>query len=198
MLLILIPFFYTLYLTIYALFYIGENEKIKFYFIFLLFLVWFEIFFMTISYGQLKLTPHNTLSPNMIDTTDKLLDCAVEKIPWLNKSWNLIRDCAYNIQVYHVPKSKIPLVQNIPTAFVTPKIFSNDMFVVNSNYDVLSNTNKALVVIHECTHLVLNTVDHAYIWQPKFDILTSKKHLENADSYVDVILNNCIIDTYVF
>lgn len=183
----------------YTLLYIDEIEnKIKIFFTFVLFILWFQALFLYISFGQLKLTPHNNLSPNMTDTIDKLLNCAVQKISWLNKSWGKIKDCAHAIEVYHIPKAKVPMVPNIPIAFVTPKLFPNDVFVVNSEYDLLSNTNKALVVIHECTHLVLNTVDHAYIWQPKFDILTSKKHLENADSYVDVILNNCIIDTYVF
>ena len=134
----------------------------------------------------------------MTDTTDKLLNCAVQKIPGLTKSWGMIKDCAHAIEVYHVPKAKVPIVQNIPVAFVTPKIFPDDVFVVNSGYDILSNTSKALVIIHECTHLVLSTVDHAYLWQSKFNTLTSVKHLENADSYVDIILNNCINDIYVF
>ena len=183
----------------YTLLYIDEVEKkIKIFFIFVLFILWFQALFMYISFGQLKLTPHNNLSPNMTDTIDKLLNCAVQKIPWLQKSWGKIKDCAHAIEVYHIPKATVPMVQNIPIAFVTPKIFSNDVFVVNSEYDVLSNTNKALVIIHECTHLVLNTVDHAYLWQSRFNTLTSIKHLENADSYVDIILNNCINDIYVF
>ena len=183
----------------YTLLYIGEVEKkIKIFFIVVLFILWFQVLFMYISFGQLKLTPHNNLSPNMTDTIDKLLNCAVQKIPWLQKSWGKIKDCAHAIEVYHIPKATVPMVQNIPIAFVTPKIFSNDVFVVNSEYDLLSNTNKALVIIHECTHLVLNTIDHAYLWQSRFNTLTSIKHLENADSYVDIILNNCINDIYVF
>jgi len=197
--LIFISFIVTLILTTYTVLYIGENEKkVQIFFAVLVVILWFQTLFMSISFGQLKLTPHNNLSPSMTTTIDKLLNCAVEKIPRLNKSWGLVQDCAHTIQVYHVPKSKVPMVQNIPIAFVTPQIFSDDVFVVNSGYDILSNTSKALVIIHECTHLVLNTVDHAYLWQSKFNTLTSNKHLENADSYVDIILNNCINDIYVF
>ena len=197
--LIFISFIVTLILTTYAVLYIGENEKkVQICFTVLVFILWFQILFMSISFGQLKLTPHNNLSPSMTATTDKLLNCAVEKIPLLKKSWGLVKDCAHAIKVYHVPKAKVPIVQNIPVAFVTPKIFPDDVFVVNSGYDILSNTSKALVIIHECTHLVLSTVDHAYLWQSKFNTLTSVKHLENADSYVDIILNNCINDIYVF
>jgi hypothetical protein len=186
-------------MTTYALLYIGEDEKkVKICYAFFLIILWFQALFMCISFGQLKLTPYKNLSPSMTDITDKLLICAVEKIPLLNKSWGLVKDCAHAIKVYHVPKAKVPIVQNIPVAFVTPKIFPDDVFVVNSEYDILSNTSKALVIIHECTHLVLNTVDHAYLWQSRFNTLTSVKHLENADSYVDIILNNCINDTYVF
>lgn len=139
----------------------------------------------------------------MTEITDKLLNCAVQKIPRLTKSWMLVKNCAKSVQVYHIPKANVPFLKvsttiSVPLAFVTPKIFENDIFAVNSEYNTLSNTTKALVVIHECTHLVLDTVDHAYVWESEFDTLNSKKHLENADSYVEILLNNCINDTYVF
>jgi len=191
--------FFALILTTYVLLYTGEDEKkVKICLTFLLIILWFEILFMSISLGQLKLTEYNNVSPSITVTIDNLLDCAVQQVPRLNKSWGLVKDCAHVIKVYHVPKAKVPIVQNIPVAFVTPKIFSDDVFVVNPQYDILSNTSKALVIIHECTHLVLGTVDHAYLWQSNFNTLTSVKHLENADSYVDIILNNCINDIYVF
>lgn len=199
MLFVLIPFSIILLLTIYFFRYIGEDEKqYKHYFAIILLILWFQTLFISASIGQLKMTPHHSLETNMTQITDKLLKCASRKIPSLTKSWHLLRDCAHNIQVHHIPKSKIPLVKLIPVAFVAPQFFSKDVFLVNSEYDVLSITSKALTVIHECTHLVLQTVDHAYLWQPNFKVLSSKKQLENADSYVDIILNNCINDIYVF
>lgn len=199
MLLLLIPFVLTLLITTYAILRIDEDEKeIRMCFAFLIFIMWFQALFFSISFGQLKWTPHNNLSQNISDITEKLLNCAVQKIPQLQKAWELVKNCTHDAQVYHVPKTKVPLAGSIPTAFVTPRIFSNAVFVVNSEYDLLTNTKKALVFIHECTHLVLNTVDHAYSWQPKFDTLSPKKQLENADSYVDLILNICVNDIYVF
>ena len=188
----------TFILITYALLCIDDEKEVNIIISFFLFILWFETLFTSITFAQLRLSPHNNLSPNMTVTTDDLLDCAVQKIPRLNKSWGLIRDCAHDVQVYNVPKAKVPIFKRIPTAFVTPRLFPNDIFVVNSEYDILSNTNKALVIIHECTHLVLNAVDHAYLWQSDFNTLSLTKQLENADSYVDILLNNCINDIYVF
>ena len=175
-----------------------KDKKFKCYFVFIALIMWFQILYLTISFGQIKLVPHNKLQKHMTDTTDKLLTCAGQKIPSLNNSWNLLKNCAHDIQIYHVPKSNVPRSKFKPLAFVTPHIWPNDVFVVKSEYALLSNTYKAITVIHECTHLVLNTVDHAYLWQSNFNSLTLEKHFENADSYVNIILNNCINDIYVF
>ena len=192
MLLLLIPIFVLLLVTTYVMRDKDKDNGSKYLSLGILFILWFEILFISISFGQIKLTPHNNVKINMTDEIDKLLNCALHKIPSLTKSWNLLKDCVHTIEIYHVPKSKVPIGKNIPIAFVTPKVYPNDVFVVNSEYDFLHNTSKALVVLHECTHLVLKTVDHAYLWQPHFSRLTSTKHLENADSYINIIINNCI------
>ncbi|UEM15424.1 M35 family metallopeptidase [Bradyrhizobium barranii subsp. barranii] len=42
---------------------------------------------------------------------------------------------------------------------------------------------RSSTVVHEATHLVLGTDDHAYKHEPRFDRLSTTQHMTNADSY---------------
>ena len=160
--------------------------------------MWFETLYFTISFGQLKMTPHSSVDRNMVHIIDNLLDCAVQHAPTLEDSWNKLKKCTRDSQIYSVSKSKVPIMSTVPVAFVTPRLFPQDIFLVNSEYKNLSEMHKALVIIHECTHLTLDTIDHAYIWENKFTYLSEAEHLHNADSYVGILLNTCVNDIYVF
>ncbi|WP_404513517.1 M35 family metallo-endopeptidase [Bradyrhizobium ottawaense] len=46
-----------------------------------------------------------------------------------------------------------------------------------------SDRFRSSVVVHEATHLVLGTNDHAYEHQPRFRRLSTTQHMTNADSY---------------
>jgi len=180
-------------LLIFATFVLAGETKASTSYLFhiLLLIMWFETLYFTISFGQLKMAPHRSVDRNIVYIIDNLLDCAVQHAPTLEDSWSKLKKCTHDSQIYSVSKSKLPSMKNVPTAFVTPGIFPKDIFLVNSKYKDLSEMYKALIIIHECTHLALDTIDHAYIWEKKFTYLSEAEHLQNADSYVDILLNKC-------
>jgi hypothetical protein len=58
------------------------------------------------------------------------------------------------------------------------------IYVTTAFEDNLSSTDeRAGTIIHECSHLVLGTSDHAYYYEGSFSALTSAQHDMNADSY---------------
>ena len=174
------------------------HQQTTYFFHIVLLVIWFETLYFTISFGQLKMTPHSSVDRNMVHIIDNLLDCAVQHAPTLEDSWNKLKKCTRDSHIYSVSKSKVPIMSTVPVAFVTPRLFPQDIFLVNSEYKNLSEMHKALVIIHECTHLTLDTIDHAYIWENKFTYLSEAEHLHNADSYVGILLNTCVNDIYVF
>tara|TARA_B100000780_G_scaffold210711_1_gene150643 strand:- start:410 stop:715 length:306 start_codon:yes stop_codon:yes gene_type:complete len=99
--------------------------------------------------------------------------------------------------VYNVSKGRVPYLPDVPVAFVLANLFDKNVFVVDEYYSPQTDINQALTLIHECSHLVLSTVDHAYRWQPEFHLLNDDQHMSNADSYVDLIIKVCLIDTDV-
>lgn len=177
---------------------VNVGQKTTCFFNIILLIMWFETLYFTISFGQLKMAPHSSVDRNMVHIIDDLLDCAVQHVPKLEDSWNKLKKCTRDSQMYTVSKSKLPVLTTVPTAFVNPRLFPKDIFLVNSEYEDLSEMSKALVIIHECTHLTLDTIDHAYIWENKFTYLSEAEHLQNADSYVGILLNTCVNDIYVF
>ena len=185
---------------IYILF-LSQNESefpLRCVFTVLIIVICFQYLYYAISIGQLKLQPHKSISDTITNTTDVLLRCARTKIPHYEKSWEKINQCIYNTQLYSVSKSRIPLINTLPQAFVIPRLFPNDVFIMRDTYNQESTLKKSLIIIHECTHLALSTVDHAYIWQESFYSLSKEKHQENADSYVNLIINHCINDISFF
>lgn len=183
---------------IFATYASNVEPKTTYVFNIILLIGWFEMLYFTISFGQLKMAPCRAVDRNMVHIIDNLLDCAVQHAPTLEDSWNKLKKCTRDSQIYNVSKSKVPVLSTVPTAFVSPLLFPKDIFLVNSEYKDLSDIQKALVVIHECTHLTLNTIDHAYIWENKFTYLSEAEHLHNADSYVGILINKCVNDISVF
>lgn len=54
-------------------------------------------------------------------------------------------------------------------------------------WDEFHPRNKARALIHECTHLVLKTLDYAYIHEDKYGGLRGRNATYNADSITELI-----------
>tara|TARA_B100000035_G_C20982370_1_gene546068 strand:- start:350 stop:946 length:597 start_codon:yes stop_codon:yes gene_type:complete len=137
-------------------------------------------------------SPHFTLNNSITQrAAHDLLECAIVQIPSLKKEWHIVDKCIKNAIGYKITNGRIPYMRSrtIPVAFVFMEDKSS-VFVTNE-YRHLSIEDKALVMIHECAHIGLNAVDHAYRWQPEFHKLTGKQHYENADSFMDAVLYHC-------
>lgn len=152
--------------------------------------------YRTVSIGQLLLLPHATSNSSVVNVTHRLLDCLESDVS--AEDLSALKRCTEAVTVYDVPQSRMPVVAKMPVAFVLPYVYDNEIFMVRPYYDEQSLTNKALTVIHECTHLALDTYDLAYRWEPIFHGLTEQEHAYNADSYVNIIVNKCLNGIDVF
>jgi len=148
--------------------------------------------FKTVSYGQLLWSPQIKLSNSVTNTTDGMLACLSDHYPLID-TWGL-QNCVSSVQVYNVSKGRVPYLSTVPVAFVIKMVFDKHVFVVDEYYSPQNDINQALILIHECSHLVLSTIDYAYRWQPEFKLLKDTQHEKNADSYIDLIINNCLTD----
>jgi len=145
------------------------------------------------SFGQLTLSPKIQLSHGVTNATVGMLDCLSDHHPWVDT--NGLRKCVLESSVYNISNGRLPYLRQVPVAFVLVNLFASDIFIVDKYYSSQSDINQALILIHECSHLTLSTIDYAYRWQPEFDLLNDDQHMANADSYVDLIVNKCLIDT---
>ena len=148
--------------------------------------------YKTVSYGQLLMSPQIRLTPTVSNTTEGMLECLHDYYPTINTEG--LKQCVFESTIYNVSKGRIPYLMNIPVAFVIVNLFEKEVFVVDDYYSEQSDINQALILIHECSHLVLSTVDYAYRWQPEFKLLDDVQHEKNADSYVDLIIKKCLSD----
>jgi len=146
----------------------------------------------TVSIGQMVFRSQVDIPPSVMNASIGLLECLQTEYP-AESYVESLKQCVYHVQVHNLTKSWMPYIGiPAPIAFVVPRVFDNKMFIVDENSRTLQTIERALVLIHECTHIALDTVDYAYRWQPEFDYLTDKEHENNADSYVDVIIKKCL------
>jgi len=156
------------------------------------------VIFQCVSIMQLRYVPHAIPNKNMTTITDGLLDCVAMYYPLFDEQMSKVKTCIHKSKIFDVQKTRIPVFfKTVPVAFVLTKMYPDSIFTVNHYYEQMEDMSKALVLIHECTHLAISTVDHAYVWENNFDLLTVKQHSENADSYVDLIKKTCLNDIYV-
>ena len=71
--------------------------------------------------------------------------------------------------------------------YVLPNYNKKHIFINAKYWYNLPLIDKASVLIHECTHLLLNTEDYAYEHDVHFLKLKSKKALQNADTIKQII-----------
>lgn len=157
-----------------------------------LFSIWV---FQIVSIGQLFMCKKYRLVADTVvyESAKQLVGCAATEIPTLDTDWVALARCVDSVNVYSVSTARVPWSARASIAFVVKMLNRNAIFVVENKYKPLNPISKALVLIHECTHLVLDTEDYAYTWQPKFLDLSQKQHLNNADSFVQLIGDQCVI-----
>lgn len=160
--------------------------------VFLLLTITSFAIYKTVSFGQLIISPQLTLSDGITNATGEMLDCLHDYYPLIDTEG--LKQCVFGSNIYNVSKGRIPYVGDVPIAFVIVNLFDNKVFVVDDYYSKQNDINQALILIHECSHLVLSTIDYAYRWQAEFYTLSDSQHLKNADSYVDLIVNKCLTD----
>lgn len=151
----------------------------------------------SIAIGLLYTSPHSALNNSVVQhTAHRLLNCAQVRIPHLHKEWQKIDECLKRTDIYNITTGRIPYVRSTailglpPTAFVFTNMDNASIFVT-PDYQALDMYGKALILIHECAHIGLGAVDHAYRWQTEYLYLTEKEHYENADSFMDAVLYHC-------
>ena len=159
----------------------------------MMFVMLSHLIYKTTSIGQLIWAPEIQLSPGVTNATVGMLDCLNDHYSWIDTYG--LRKCVLESSVYNISNGRLPYLYDIPVAFVVTPLFASDIFIVDKYYSSQNDINQALILIHECSHLTLSTIDYAYRWQPEFALLNEDQHMANADSYVDIIVNTCLIDT---
>jgi len=150
-----------------------------------------HLIYKTTSMGQLIMSPKIQLSSTVTNATNGMLDCLNDHYSWINT--NGLRKCVLESTMYNISSGRVPYLSVVPIAFVITNLFASDIFIVDKYFSPQSEINQALILIHECSHLALSTIDYAYRWQPEFALLNDDEHMANADSYVDLIVKKCLI-----
>ena len=151
-----------------------------------------EFVFICIQIGLLYSSPMHDYDPNMQLSAHELLDCGRHKIPEKRLTWNLLDTCVDQANIRKVRAGRMPFIfrKSPPIAWVFKFWDKKNMFMA-PKYEKMTPIDRAYVVIHECTHLMLNSEDHAYHWQEKFDNLTTQEHANNADSFLVELFQHC-------
>ena len=85
-------------------------------------------------------------------------------------------------------------VNSTASGWVLPNYKKNTMWLSAKWWDKLDIIEQAHTIIHECSHLTLNTYDYPYIHDEKYIHLRGKNATSNADTLTSIIieLNNYI------
>lgn len=150
-----------------------------------------EFSFIGIQMSLLYSTPISAKDPSMKAVAHELLDCGRSKIPEKRIAWNLLDTCVEESNIRTVNAGKMPFMfrKSPPTAWVF-NFDKKNMFMA-PKYANFSPLDRAYVVIHECTHLALNSEDYAYHWQSHYNNLTKDEHANNADSFLMELFQHC-------
>ena len=96
--------------------------------------------------------------------------------------------CINNVNVY---KNNSTHLKNT-VAYVIPRLNKKKMWVVSKHWDNMLLEDKTYSLIHECTHLALDTRDYAYWGEDRYSSLRGYNATNNADSISKIISNNNI------
>lgn len=152
-----------------------------------------EICLLVVQTSVMYTSPIGKPDVPMLEMAHLLLDCGRFKIPEKRLVWNLISVCVDQSHIRPVRAGKMPyaIYQQHPTAWVFRYFDKTNIFTAPV-YGNLSPLSRAAVIIHECTHLTLQTEDYAYSWEKHFHNLTQKQHDHNADSFVAELQIHCL------
>ena len=93
-----------------------------------------------------------------------------------------IKTCINDVRVYRNKQ------WNSTIAYVSTFKISNDIFVNTEYWDTLPMIIQIKTLIHECSHLILNTQDNAYRGSELFIKLNGLQAKQNADTLTEVII----------
>lgn len=93
--------------------------------------------------------------------------------------------CINNVNVYKNNRTK----NKNAIAYVMPILNKKKMWVVSKHWDTMVIEERTYTLIHECTHLALDTKDYAYWGEDKYSYLRGYNATHNADSISKIISN---------
>tara|TARA_B110001450_G_scaffold178013_1_gene166293 strand:+ start:265 stop:834 length:570 start_codon:yes stop_codon:yes gene_type:complete len=142
------------------------------------------------TFGPLYLSVHRPFNnTNMFTTASDLLECASFKSPHLQTEFKSIHNCLETVDIYDVRNGRVPYLRSVPQAFVLT--FDDKSVFVSEKFASMPLIDRALIMIHECAHIGIGAIDHAYMWEERYKKLTYKQHMDNADSFMHVVLSQC-------
>ena len=108
------------------------------------------------------------------------------------------------IKKFHdMVKKIIPCVESYPiimnnetnkaSGYVLPYYSRKNIYINNNHWPMLDIYSKSRLIVHECTHLTLDTDDYAYDYQDKLFSLRGSHALHNADTITSII---CALSYY--
>lgn len=81
-----------------------------------------------------------------------------------------------NAEAFVVQRGVLPITPL--TVYICPAFFTGDVYIPD-NVDQRSGTG---TILHELSHGVGNTADHAYTWAPEYRRISADQRANNADS----------------
>lgn len=145
------------------------------------------------TYSWMYATPHESIMnlTRLHARTKELLRCASSRIPEMKTDWEYLNKCVDKSSLYHIESHSLRGMPNTPIAFVVPLVDSSSIFVTPT-FSSMNGVDKALTILHECSHTALHREDYAYVWERKFNTLTKYEHSQNADSLVSIVKHECV------
>jgi len=101
----------------------------------------------------------------------------------LRNGWLEILKCLNTSIVYENNNSNVLI-----TAYVI-KLFRNTIWVNKKTWNHLQIEEQTRALIHECSHLAMNTNDYSYIHEDSFEKLRGIRAEKNADTQTIIIMN---------
>jgi hypothetical protein len=142
------------------------------------------------SLGPLYLSVHRPFNnTDMFTIASDLLECASFKSPHLHTEFKSIHNCLETVDIYDVRNGRVPYLRTIPQAFVLT--FDDKSVFLSKKFASMSLIDRALIMIHECAHIGIGALDHAYMWEERYKKLTYEQHMANADSFMHLVLTQC-------
>ncbi len=119
--------------------------------------------------------------PNLIDFIPSTMPTTSPTT--LRSGWVGILNCLNTSVVYENNNSNVNV-----TAYVI-KLFRNTIWVNKKTWDNLQIEEQTRALIHECSHLAMDTNDYSYIHEDSFEKLRGMRAEKNADTQTIIIMN---------